>query len=116
MSLSEISKKISPQTLGYIFLIVSLIMIIGSVYSMYKVYTGAIPAPSMIHVNSTIAVPAGTGTGTLTITDFIPGPDLNWLINTVMWFVLMIFIVFSGGKIGDLGVQLIRTIKVESEK
>ncbi|MGB8217424.1 MAG: hypothetical protein WCE94_08990 [Candidatus Methanoperedens sp.] len=114
MSLSEFSKKISPQTLGYILLIVGLIMIIGSVYSMYNVYTGATPAPSVIHVNSTIAVPAGTGT--LTITDFIPGPDLNWLINTVMWFVLMIFIVFAGGKIGDLGVQLIRTIKVESEK
>ncbi|WAM22689.1 MAG: hypothetical protein OI715_00920 (plasmid) [Candidatus Methanoperedens sp.] len=114
MSLSKISKKISPQTLGYILLIVGLIMIIGAVYSMYNVYTGAKPAPSVIHVNSTIAVPAGTGA--LTITDFIPGPDLNWLINTVMWFVLMIFIVLAGGKIGDLGVQLIRTMKVESEK
>jgi len=34
----------------------------------------------------------------------------------ILWLILMIFIITAGGKIGGLGVKLIRDIKVEVKR
>jgi len=43
----------------------------------------------------------------------ISGEELNKLAAMVFWYMLMFFIVYAGGKIASLGVNLIREIKVE---
>jgi hypothetical protein len=43
----------------------------------------------------------------------ISGQDMNKAAGMLFWFVLMAFILWAGGKIASLGVNLLREIKVE---
>jgi hypothetical protein len=97
------------KALGYSLLVAGLIMIIYSVFSMYSVYTGAAPAPPVIKMNSVTTSPTGTGVQT----ELISGIESSKLVNMGIWFALMSFIASAGGRVGGLGVKLIREIKVE---
>ncbi len=84
-------------------------MIIYSVFSMYSVYTGATPAPPVITMNSVSLL-----TGTQPVqTELISGTESSKLVNMGIWYALMLFMASAGGRIGGLGVKLIREIKVE---
>ncbi|MDD5473865.1 MAG: hypothetical protein PHU34_06915 [Candidatus Methanoperedens sp.] len=112
MGLSEILNIKEHKAVGYGLLIAGLIMIIYSVYSMYNVYTGATPPPSVIQMNSvTISLPT-VGNIPPIQTELISGKDSSKLVNMGIWFGLMTFIASAGGRIGGLGVNLIREIKV----
>ncbi len=113
----DISKKLKIKdykALGYGLLIAGLIMIIYSVFSMYSVYTGAIPAPPVITTNS-ISLPTGPGTQPAQ-TELISGTESSKLVNMSIWYVLMFFVASAGGRIGGMGVKLIREIKVEVKR
>ncbi|MFZ3058872.1 MAG: hypothetical protein WA102_03950 [Candidatus Methanoperedens sp.] len=113
MDIFEKLKIKDYKALGYGLLIACLIMIIYSVFSMYSVYTGATPAPSVIRMNSvTISLPTGAGMPPVQ-TELISGIESSKLVNMGIWFALMSFVASAGGRIGSLGVQLIREIKVE---
>jgi hypothetical protein len=51
------------KAIGYALLIAGLILIIWAVYSMYNVYTGGAPPPSVIEMNGvSISLPTDAGT------------------------------------------------------
>ncbi len=104
------------KVIGYALLIAGLILITWAVYSMYNVYTGAAPPPSVIEMNGvTISMPAGQGLPPAQ-DEMISAPDSSKLVNMGIWFALMFFVASAGGRIGGLGVNLIREIRVEVKK
>ncbi len=112
MGLSERLKIKDYKAVGYALLIAGLGLIIWAVYSMYNVYTGATPPPSVIQMNSvTISLPTGGNMPPIQ-TELISGRESSKLTNMGIWFALMTFIASAGGRIGGLGVNLIREIKV----
>ena len=115
MGISE-NKIKDYKAVGYALLIAGLILIIWAVYSMYNVYTGAAPPPSVIEMKGvSISLPTGTGTPPVQA-ELISGRDSSKLVNMGFWFALMTFVASAGGRIGGLGVKLIREIKVEVKK
>jgi len=103
----------NTKSIGYELLIVGLLFILYSVYSMYNVYTGVQPAPSVIHMNSVkISLPTAPGTPPME-TELISGVESSKMMNMGLWFALMSFVATAGGRIGKLGVNLVRDIKIE---
>jgi len=104
------------KNVGYALLIAGLVFILYAVYSMYYVYTGATPAPSVAQMNSVkISLPAAPGTPPIE-TELLSGKESSKLVNMGLWFILMTFVASAGSKIGGLGVKLMRDIKVEIKK
>lgn len=113
MDIFEKLKIKDYKAVGYGLLIAGLIMIIYSVFSMYNIYTGASPPPSVIQMNSvTISLPTGPGVPPVQ-TELISGIDSSKLVNMGIWYALMAFVASAGGRIGGLGVKLSREIKIE---
>ncbi|MEM1574506.1 MAG: hypothetical protein QXF09_04260 [Nitrososphaerota archaeon] len=104
--------KIKDEKLtGYILLAIGLILIFFSIFSVFSVFTGSSSAPSLIKMNDVkISIP---GAGETTIFD---GETLSSITNIFLWLILMIFIASGGSRIGNLGVKLLREIKVEIKK
>jgi hypothetical protein len=74
-----------------------------SVFEMMEVFTGRSPPPNLFNF-SDISV-----NGTL----LVPGQILAKASGMGAWSVLMVFVMWSGGKIASLGVNLLREVKVE---
>ena len=99
--------------IGYGLLTFGLIFILFSVYSMYSVYTGAEAAPSVIQMNSVkLSLPTGPGSPPME-TELMSGKDSSTMTNMGLWFMLMSFVASAGGRIGGMGIKLVRDIKVE---
>ncbi|MEM3406597.1 MAG: hypothetical protein QXL51_04105 [Candidatus Aenigmatarchaeota archaeon] len=104
--------KIKDEKLiGYVLLAIGLILIFFSIFSVFSVFTGSSSAPSLIKMNDVkISIP---GVGETTIFD---GETLSSITNIFLWLILMIFIASGGSRIGNLGVKLLKEIKVEIKK
>ena len=109
----EIKNIKNVKGIGHSLLILGILFIFYSVYSMYNVFTGAEVAPSVIQMNSVkISLPTGPGTPPMD-TELISGKESSILTNMGLWFMLMTFVASAGGRIGGLGVKLVREIKIE---
>jgi len=95
------------KMLGYALLAVGLVLIALSVYLMYAVFTGTVEPPSLVHFSS-VRVPTSSGE-----VEIFRGEDLSQTANLGLWAVLMFFVASAGGRIGGLGVKLVREIRVE---
>ncbi len=116
MDIFERLKIKDYKAVGYALLLAGLIFIIWAVYSMYNVYTGAQAPPSVIEMKSvTISLPTAPGAPPIQ-TELISGRDSSKLTNMGIWFALMTFVASAGGRIGGLGVKLVREIKVEVKR
>ena len=102
----------TDKIIGYVLLVVGLILIIFAAYSMLDVFIGTREPPSILKINSiTISVPVGLGAPPEKI-ELLSGTDVSKIANLGLWYILMFFFASIGSKIGGLGVQLIREIKV----
>jgi len=109
----ELKKIKNIKGIGYSLLISGLLLILYSVYSMYNVYTGAQDAPPVIQMNSVkLSLPTAPGAPPME-TELISGKESSKMTNMGLWFALMTFVGSAGGRIGGLGVKLVREIKVE---
>jgi hypothetical protein len=97
------------KIVGYVLLAIGIIMIFFSVYEMVRVFTGGSPPPNLFNF-SDISIQMSEQAGE---TLLVSGEELNKLAAMVFWYMLMFFIMWSGGKIASLGVSMIREIKVE---
>jgi len=108
--------KADTKMVGWALLIVGLILIALTVYSMFTIYTGATAPPGIFNMKSiTIGMPTGEGTPPTEI-ELVPGDQISKVANMGLWTVLMLFIASAGSRIGGLGVKLIREIKVEVKR
>ena len=90
----------ADKTVGYVLLAVGLGLIIFPVCSMNSI---------------TIPLPAGEGMSPAEV-EVVSGTEISQIVNMVLWLMLMVFVITAGGKIGGLGVKLIRDIKVEVKR
>lgn len=106
----------ADRTVGYVLLGVGLGLIIFAVCSMFNVFTGSVTPPAISEMKSiTIPLPAGEGMPPTEV-EVVSGAEISQIVNMVLWGILMVFIITAGGKIGGLGVKLIRDIKVEVKR
>ncbi|MDH5375494.1 MAG: hypothetical protein OEZ21_11425 [Candidatus Bathyarchaeota archaeon] len=102
-------KMKDEKVVGYVLLAIGIAMIFFSVYQMVQVFTGASPPPNLFNFSDIrLTMPGETESSLL-----ISGEELNKLAAMVFWYMLMFFIMYAGGKIASLGVNMIREIKVE---
>ena len=108
--------KADTKMAGWILLIVGLILIVLTVYSMFTIFTGTTSPPGIFNMKSiTISMPTGEGTPPVEV-ELVPGDQVSRVVNMLIWTVLMLFIASAGSRIGGLGVKLIREIKVEVKR
>ena len=91
------------RIVGYTLLAGGVAVILFALLEMIFVFTGSSAPPSLfgfqdISFNGTVLV---------------SGKNMNEATGLLVWFVLMVFVMWGGGKIASLGVNLLREIKVE---
>ena len=91
------------KTVGYALLIVGVVVIFFAVFEMIFVFTGMNGPPKLFSFSD---ISSGS-------TLIISGQDLDKATGMGFWFVLMAFIMWAGGKVASLGVNLMREIRVE---
>jgi hypothetical protein len=93
----------NSRIVGYALLAAGVAVIVFALLEMILVFTGSNAAPKLFNF-SDISV-----NGTLVVS----GKNINEATGLLVWFVLMAFVMWGGGKIASLGVNLLREIKVE---
>lgn len=93
----------NDKLVGYVLLASGVIVIIFSIIEMIEVFTGSSPPPNLFNF-SDISV-----SGTL----LVSAQTLDKASGMAAWSALMVFVMWGGGKIASLGVNLLREIKVE---
>ena len=97
----------NDKIIGYILLALGVVLLFFSVYEMMDVYTGHTAPPQLINL-SDISLPIQDANITV-----IEGAQLSQLPNLLFWFILNGFILLAGGKIAQVGVNMVKEIKVE---
>ena len=106
----------ADKTIGYVLLAVGAISIILAACSVFNVFTEATVPPAIFEMKDiTIPISGGGGMPTAEI-EVLSGTEISQITNMMLWFILMIFIIAAGGKLGGLGVKLVRDIKVEVKR
>ncbi|MFW6111082.1 MAG: hypothetical protein ACOC6H_03505 [Thermoproteota archaeon] len=99
----------NEEIIGYVLLVAGVLLILFSLYEVIQVFTGASPPPDLFNF-SDIAFSSPLSDESSTI---ISGKDLNTLFGMGVWYMLMFFVMWAGGKLSSLGVNLLREIRVE---
>ena len=99
----------TEKIIGYTLLILGVILLLFSIVEMVNVYTGNASPPNLLSL-SDISIPLGQNGTNVSL---IHGAQVSQVANLFFWFILMGFLLFAGGKIASLGVNMIKDIKVE---
>jgi hypothetical protein len=91
------------KTVGYVLLAGGVIMIFLSIFEMMFVFTGGSPPPKLFNFSDI----------SLNSMLLISGQELDKAAGMAAWYVLMAFVMWGGGRIASLGVNLLREIRVE---
>ena len=91
------------KIVGYVLLAIGVILIFFAIFEMIFVFTGSNAAPKLFNFSDI------STNGTL----LISGQNMNKASDMLAWFILMAFIMWGGGKVASLGVNMLREIKVE---
>ncbi len=102
----------NEKVVGYILLAIGVVMIFSSVFLAFNVFTGASAPPKLFNFSDVSFSVPQTGGASETV-QIISGQDMSRIVSMVFWYLLMFFIMFAGGRIASLGVNLIREIRVE---
>ena len=97
------------KTFGYALLILGLILLLFSIFEMMNVYFGNAPPPKLFAFQDVTLSSGASGIGA----SIVSGAQLSQVANLFFWFVLMGFILFAGGKIASLGINMIKDIQVQ---
>lgn len=123
----------SEKLLGWVLLAIGILIIIVSTLSAYRVMTGAVQPPKVLDVPAPaiklpqaqpsislpegIELPAGVNINQLQATPaevkLLPDDVFSRLLNTSLFYLAMMFVATSGLKFSDIGVKLVKDIKVE---
>lgn len=90
-------------------MVLGLILLLFSIFEMMNVYFGNAPPPKLFEFQDITLSSGQNGIGA----SIVSGAQLSQVANLFFWFVLMGFILFAGGKIASLGVNMIKDIQVQ---
>lgn len=112
----------SEKQIGYLLLGIGITVMITALIFVMLMFTGVtkpymllnIPSPSLNTANllpSMPGIPKAAGEKI----EIIPTQEFNTILNLSIQFILMTFIMSFGFKLADLGVKLLRPIKIEAK-
>jgi hypothetical protein len=104
-------KMKDEKIVGYVLLAVGLVLIFFSIFQMVQVFGGANPPPNLFNF-SDIRFPLPEQDEMVTV---MSGEELSKIADLSMWYLLMFFVMWAGGKIASLGVNLIKETKMEAK-
>lgn len=97
---------------GYGLLWLGIIIILTAVYNMFKVCRGAGNPPALFELKDVfLSLPAQGGLSNAKIMLF-SGEDAGKMVNMVVFYMFMVFLLSAGSKLSGIGVQLLREIKI----
>lgn len=96
------------KIIGYVLLIIGIVLLLFAVAEMSAVYTGAASPPKLITI-SDVSWPTQDGS----VVTLMQGDQISQLPNIFFWFLLMVFMLLAGGKIAQIGVSMLKDVKVE---
>ncbi len=98
------------KIVGYVMLAVGLIFILFAVYNVYSVFTAAAVPPEMFKMEN-IAFNVTNSAGFTNSVDLGSGKLAGKMLDMGAWYTLMFFLVYAGGKIASLGIQMAKGIR-----
>jgi len=99
--------------LGYILLCIGLICMAFALLCAYQVFTNAKSPPEIFQMESAAFSFSPYSNAPAVETKFFLDPSIKTVVNMLLYYMLMFFILSAGAKISSLGIQLLRRIKVE---
>ena len=103
---------------GFILLALGLVIILGSLYSSYNIFTGTTEIPQIFNFSQQITNTSLDQNSDLQqqlnniigdkINNMIPQDILPNLLNLVSWSIFMGLAIFAGSQISSLGIKLIK--------
>lgn len=112
MAKLDMKKLKQDKLVGYVLLIVGLIVIFLGIVLAYSAFTGGSSRLSIFHWdNQKVKVSSGDNEPPQYLD--IPGDQISKTVNIMLWLTLMFFLVWAGAQVANLGVKIIRSIKVE---
>ena len=112
MARLDMEKLKNDKIVGYVLLIVGLIVIFLGIIWAYSAFTSGSSRLSIFHWDSQKIKITSSDNEPPQYLD-IPGDQISKTINIMLWLALMFFLVWAGAQIANLGVKIIRSIKVE---
>lgn len=107
------------KILGYIFLAIGLLIILGTVWQSYNIFTGKILAPEIFKVQSENNVVVKNsnpldlqaqldGIVQKQLKDMIPADALPKMLNLISWSIFAGILIFAGISIAGIGTKLFK--------
>lgn len=124
----------SEKIFGWVLLAIGLVIIVVSTLSAYRMLTGAVQPPKVLDVPAPVIKLPQASQPSVSLPEGIelpPGVNINQqqsnpaevkllpddvfsrLLNTSLFYLAMMFVATSGLKFSDIGVKLIKDIKVD---
>ena len=100
---TEKSKLKNEKLVGYVLLTLGVALLVFSIVEMLNVYSGNGSPPKLFNFQDFA----------ISSTSVIQGSQLSLFLNLFFWLLLMFFVLFAGGKIASIGVNMIKDIKVQ---
>ena len=104
------------KILGYILIALGLLIILGTIYSSYNVFTGKSSMPEIFRVPLQTATPNSQSLDVQKqmeqamekqLSNLIPFDAVSKILNLMSWSVLAGIFIFGGAKIAELGIKTI---------
>jgi hypothetical protein len=88
---------------GFILIIIGLIFIFYSIYSMFNIFSGSSNPPKIIKMNNVeLSIPlAGE-------VEILSGEEISKIANMSLYSIFMFFIISAGSRIADLEIKLLK--------
>ncbi len=99
----------NEKLVGYALLVLGIVLLLFSMFEMINVYSGNAPAPKLFELQDVSLSTGQNGAGV----SLIQGAQMSQLADLLCWFLLMGFVLFGGGKIASIGVNMIKDIQVQ---
>ena len=108
----SMQKLKKDKLVGYVLLIVGLFVIFLAIFWAYSAFKRGSSSLSIFHWdNQKLKFTSNDNQPTQYLE--VPGDQVSNTINIMLWLALMFFMAWAGGKVANLGVKIIRDIKVE---
>jgi len=111
----DMEKLKNDKVVGYVLLLVGLILVVLAIHWAYSAFTsGSSPLSIFRWENKSVSISQGDNNPPQHLD--IPGDQISKTVNFGLFLSLVVFLVWAGGLIANLGIKLIRDIKVEVKR
>ncbi len=101
------------KIIGWILIILGLAVVFWAIYSSYSVFTGKSSVPEIFETKTEELKTEGSGDEMEKmvkeqIKNIVPAEAVSQVLNLVSWAILAFILIFGGGRISGIGINLLR--------